>query len=599
MSRYPRLEEADLISIDIETQDPNLTTHGPSNYRTAIGRILGVAIAAGNHAEYYNYRHGHDLQYIKYVCELPVPKIGHSLIYDVDWLESEDIPVNGDLIDIMIAEALIDNNQESYKLDTIAQNYLKETKEDTEIINALHNIGVTPTKSKPAQNYLHLLLHDVVRPYAIQDVTIPLKVYPRMKRFMENMGLIDLFKLECELIRVLLYMRRIGVQYDVKKSLACTEEVNSIYKETVRLLKANYGNPNVNSAQEISYVFNKLGIAHPYTDKGNPSVTRDFLEHLIEEQNLEHYSVIDYFPLLVHNARRLGKSEGNYISGIRHNFMCSDNRTIRCTFHQTRDADNFGTVSGRFSCSKPNLQQITSKERDDFLGGLCRRPFIPEEGCDWVKIDYSQIEYRVIAHYAKGPGSNEIRESYNHDPTTDYHKYIQDLTGLIRPIAKNLNFGIAFGMGPGKMQKIYGWDDYKTWEILNTYHSNAPFVKYSMNDVGKVAKRRGYIRTILGRVAQLPSPRQSYIMFNRLIQGSAADLIKKSMVDIYKSGLLSECRLHLTVHDELDFSIPKGDKQLGIIEELQAIMSGAIELKVPIIAEASIGPNWGDVEKVA
>ena len=99
-------------------------------------------------------------------------------------------------------------------------------------------IGITPTKSKPAQNYLHLLPHDVVRPYAIQDVTIPLKVYPRMKRFMENMGLVDLFKLECELIRVLLYMRRIGVQYDTRKSLACTEEVNSIYKETVRLLKS-------------------------------------------------------------------------------------------------------------------------------------------------------------------------------------------------------------------------------------------------------------------------------------------------------------------------------------------------------------------------
>ena len=418
-----------------------------------------------------------------------------------------------------------------------------------------------------------------------------------MKRIMETMKLMDLFYLECDLLRVLLYMRHLGVQYDTEISELCSNEMLNILDRSKGLLQSNYGNPNVNSARDLAYLFDKYSIEYPLTDKGNPSITRDLLENLVEEQGYEHYSIHDYLPLLILNTKRITKSERDYLTGIRENYLSADDSTIRCTFHQVRDANNFGTVSGRFSCSKPNLQQITSKERDSFIGGLCRRPFVPLPDHDWVKIDYSQIEYRFMAHYASGPGSKEIRDNYNIDPDTDYHHYIQDLTGLARPIAKNLNFGIAFGMGVNKMRKIYGWDEYKAYETLNTYHENAPFVKYSMNDVGRVAKSRGYIKTILGRVSQLPDKEKTYIMFNRLIQGSAADLLKKTMVDIYKSGILYDCPLHLTVHDELDFSIPRTDKRDEYIKEIQHMMETAIPLKVPVKAEVSIGENWGDVEK--
>ena len=596
--RYPNLESAPIISVDIETYDPELSTKGPSNYRKPKGHILGVAIDVGDFAEYYDYSNEHDRQYIKDVMALPAPKIGHSLLYDVDWLQSEGIGVNGKLIDVMIAEALINNEKESYALDSIGRDYLQQTKEDTEIILALNKLGITPTKSRPAQNYLHMLDHDTVRPYALQDVHIPLGAWPRMERLLEHHSLDKLFDLESELIRVLLYMRQIGVPYDIDVSQQCTDKINEIYLDTKRRLKEDYGGVNVNSPQQVAYIFDKVGISYPYTEKGNPSFTREYLEQLIEQEELEHYSNVDYFPSLVYNARRLGKSERDYISGIRDNFLCADQKTIRCSFHQTRDANNFGTVSGRFSSSKPNLQQITSAERDDFLGGLCRRPFIPLPEHDWVKIDYSQIEYRFMAHYAKGPGSSEIRRSYNDDPDTDYHKYIVDLTGLDRPVAKNFNFGLAFGMGIGKMRRIYGWDEYKAYEMQETYHDNVPFVKFTMNDVGNVAKRRGYIKTILGRIAKLPDKRKAYVMFNRLIQGSAADLIKRAMVDIYKSGLLNYVSMHLTVHDENDFSIPKGAKQTELISELKHMMETAIPLRVPVIAEASIGPNWGDVEKI-
>lgn len=594
--RYPNLDNADLISVDIETRDPGLSSLGPSNYRKPGGHILGVAIAAGDHAEYYDWSKEGDQQYVKDTLSNNTPKIGHNLYYDVDWLESQGCPVNGELIDTMIAEALIDNTQASYTLDTVAHNYLQETKEDQEIIAYLATLNITPTKSRPAQDYLYLVPYEIVRKYAIQDVTIPLRSWPRMKRIMETMGVMDVFRMEQELTRVLLYMRRIGTPYSIGQSKICSQEVEGILFNSIKMIDKYYDNINPNSPAEVAPWFRKLGIPVPSTDKGNPSIKREYLEHLVEIEGLDHYSVHNYLPLLILNARRLGKSERDYITGIRENFVHND--TIRCSFHQTRDANNFGTVSGRFSSSKPNLQQITSKERDSFIGGLCRRPFIPLPDHDWLKIDYSQIEYRLMAHYAKGPGSNEIRANYNDDPTTDYHSYIVDLTGLERPIAKNLNFGIAYGMGVNKMKAIYGWDDYKAYEILETYHGNAPFIKYSMSDVSRVATSRGYIKTILGRRSQLKDKRKAYVMFNYLIQGSAADLMKKAMVDIYKSGVLDYAPMHLTVHDELGFSVPQGNKQLEIIKEIKHLMETAIPLRVPVVAEASIGPNWGDVEKL-
>ena len=598
--RYPDLSQLnrdEVISVDIETKDPDLKKYGPSNYRDPRGNILGVAIAAGNHAEYYNYSNEHDNNYIRDTLSLPNTKIGHSLLYDVGWLESDNIPVAGTLHDVMIAEALIDNTKPTYDLDSIGVDYLAETKSDQEIISALAARGIIPTKSHPVQDYLHLLPHDIVRPYAIQDVQIPLKAHKKQELIMRQMDLLDLYDMESKLLRVLLHMRRLGVPYDTDVSQQCSIEAKKIYDKSKYLIKKDYYDINPNSPKEIEFVFGKLDINVPFTDKGNPSITRAYLEHLIENEGLEKLSVADYLPLLVLNCRRLGKSEKDYIEGIRNNFLCSDGRTVRCTYHPTR-GEEYGTVSGRFSCSHPNLQQITSAERDSFIGGLCRRPFVPLPGCDWIKIDYSQIEYRFMAHYAKGPGSKEIRERYNNDPNTDYHAYIVELTGLHRPVAKNLNFGIAFGMGVQKMMAIYGWSEYKVREILETYHGNAPFIKYTMRDVERVSLLRGRIKTILKRVSHLTDKRKAYVMYNRLIQGSAADLMKKGMVDLLEAGMFDYMYPHLTIHDEIDFSVPKGNRQLELIKEAKYIMESAIDIRVPILAEVSIGPNWADVEKM-
>lgn len=258
------------------------------------------------------------------------------------------------------------------------------------------------------------------------------------------------------------------------------------------------------------------------------------------------------------------------------------------------------------NCAKMNLQQIPSydaKEKDDFkrwYTHLCRELFLPEENHDWLKIDYSQIEYRFMAHFACNAGPNDtsaddVRQAYIDKPDTDYHEMIQELTGLPRKLAKNLNFGVGYGMGKAHMSEFFGWDPDYCDEVLSTYHSRAPFVKATMNAVSAKARAQGFIRTFLKRRSRLTDPNKAYIMFCRLCQGSAADLTKQAMVNAWEAGIFDVLPLHLTVHDEIDCSMPRTPIGVEAAAELKNIMENALVLRVPIIAEAEIGPNWVDL----
>ena len=280
--------------------------------------------------------------------------------------------------------------------------------------------------------------------------------------------------------------------------------------------------------------------------------------------------------------------------------LCGDGR-IHCSFHATRN-DEYGARSGRFASANPNLQQIPSlggegfQGDDEYFGKLARGPFIPEDGHLWGKIDWSQIEYRNLAHFASGEGSDELRRKYNTDPETDYHQYVMDLTSLRRRPAKSLNFGIVFGMGAKKMVKTFGWSQEYCDDVLELYHSKAPYVKATMRAVERVAVRRGYIKTFLGRRSHLVADRESYKMLNRLLQGSAADQMKKAMIDSYAAGVFNILVPHLTVHDELNVSIPNNRNGREAFEAMHHIMETCATLRVPIRADAKVGKNWADAE---
>lgn len=597
---YPDLKDSKLISFDIETFDPMLIELGNGVYRKD-GNIIGVAIADENgFAEYYNIGHpgcekeirNKNLAYIKDVLSLPCDKLATNILYDMDWLENGyGIKINGRLNDVQVAEPLLDENSRKYNLDELGIKYLDRKKYKTEIdfYCEQHNL------KGDARKHLWRMPYSTVRPYAIEDVLMPIEIFSHQRSKLKEEELIPLYGMEMELIPLLLQMRKQGVLVDKNKISHGVKFLDHTITEGEIYLYNKYGEFNYNSSKQIAKLLDNLGVAYGYNrptekmlvrgiTKGNPCLDKEALTAINHDLTINIINVRTAYKIM----------NTFFINGF-HNHSV-DNR-IHCEFKPLK-SEIGGTKSGRFASARPNLQNIPAKEKA--FGDLCRSVFIPEPGCLWGKLDYSQIEYRLIAHYAEGPRSEEIREKYNNDPNTDYHKLVMDWTGTNRKDAKVLNFGMAYAMGAVSMSKKFGWELVKSEQLKALYNEEVPFVKFTRQRVTNVARKRGYIKTILNRrarVTQLMREQgKEYSMFNRLIQGSAADLLKKGMLDSYKAGIFNVLHPHLTVHDELDVSIPEAKEGHEAFMELKHLMEQAIKLKVPVTVDAEIGKSWGELE---
>ena len=601
-----------IIAVDIETKDPLLITKGPGVYRKD-GYICGVSLSNGELSEYYDINHPDtkhedkekNLNYIKDQLSGNNIKIFANGVYDLDWLiNGYGIKVNGQYEDIQIAEPLLDEYKSSYSLNSLATQYIGEGKKknDMQVWCDQHGIKLL-SKQSPVQ-HLWKMPVDIVRYYAEEDTRLTWLVFQKQIEKLKEQGLLDIYRLEMKLFPLLLQMRRQGVRIDTEKlnSLKIKlTDLDAMLQREINIL-ANK-DVNINSGKDLEKLFKKFNVSFNYEkptelmlskgkSQGNPKFNKDALssiKHPLANKILELRHIKTLLSLFVNQYPEF------IING-----------RIHAQFNQLK-SDDYGTVSGRFSSSNCNLQQVSGKEEEKYIksnnellnGKVIRQLFIPEENCDWLKFDYSQIEYRLIAHYALGEGSDSIRQRYNNDPHTDYHTELGILTGISdRKTVKTLNFGSAYGMGVKKMAETYNWNLEEAEEVYNLYHSRVPFVKETMNRVGLKAKKVGYIKTILNRSARLLNKDKAYVMFNRLIQGSAADLIKKAMVDAYDAGIYNILYPHLTVHDELDQSMPKTKEGYEAAKELKCIMENCIKLKVPIIAECEVGPNWGKLNKV-
>jgi len=364
------------------------------------------------------------------------------------------------------------------------------------------------------------------------------------------------------------------------------------WNEAEEKLFKQFGEFNLKSTTQLVPIFDSLGIPYPRTAKGNPSIDQVYLKRLAAD-GVE-------VPTLILEARKAGTVINNFLLGSYVNFL-TDGDLIHCSYYSTRIEQTGGmngTRSGRLSTAKPNLQQIPSPGVDTYLGQMARTPFVPFEGKVWGKIDYSQIEYRFLAHFAIGEGSDLVRSKYNNNPNQDYHQHIIDLTKLKRRFAKNLNFGVAYGMGAKHMAEYFQWDLEYAYDILKIYHKAAPYIKATSLKIQEVAERRGYIKTFLNRRSHLKDKSKSYTMFCRLLQGSAADLMKLSMVESHHRGLYDVLDLHLTVHDELDVSIPVSLEGAEAFIELKHAMEDCVDLKVPVKADMEIGSSWGSIKEI-
>jgi DNA polymerase I-like protein with 3'-5' exonuclease and polymerase domains len=285
-------------------------------------------------------------------------------------------------------------------------------------------------------------------------------------------------------------------------------------------------------------------------------------------------------------------------------------------FNQLR-SDAGGTVSGRFSSSKPNLQFISKHSEE---GRRVRSLFLADEGQRFYKLDYSQVEYRLAAHdaaTAKLRGADLVVESYRNDPNVDFHQQVADMVGTSRARAKAINFGLLYGMGVDTLCRQLGVDREEGERLLARYHERAPFVRPLAQGMLRQAERTGEVRTLMNRRRRFPwcfrkdgkdifvygnRPPYAhrafcYAALNARIQGSAADVLKKAMVDIWQSGVCAEIGVPaLTVHDELCGSFPDTPAGREAVRHVQHLMEHAVELAVPLKVDAGTGASWGQAK---
>ncbi len=600
---FPDLSKHDEIAIDLETKDPNLNTRMGSGSVVKNGDVVGISLAVPGWSGYYPIAHegggnmdrAKVLKWFQGVLSTPAIKIFHNAMYDVCWIRTLGLSINGKIVDTMIASALVDENQMRYDLNNCSKRYTGKTKNETSLYEAAKSWGVDPKAE------MYKLPAIYVGAYAEKDAEITLELWQELKKEIIHQDLNSIFQLETELFPCLVDMRFLGVRVDVEQAHKLKEELLEEEKECLQLVKKETQvNVQIWAARSIAQVFEKLHLPFDRTEKtDSPSFTKNFL------QNHPH-------PLVkrIARAREINKAHTTFIDTIlKHSYK----GRIHAEINQLR-GDNGGTVTGRFSYSNPNLQQIPARNKE--LGPRIRSLFVPEEGHTWGCFDYSQQEPRLVVHYATLQnlyGVDDVLEAYK-EGNADFHDIVADMAEIPRSQAKTINLGLFYGMGKNKLQAELGVSKEKAEGLFRQYHSKVPFVKQLMDNVMQRAQDSGKIRTLLGRLCRfhLWEPNQfgihkalphdaalmehgpgikrayTYKALNRLIQGSAADMTKKAMINLHKAGITP----HIQVHDELDISVK--DKQQA--ELIKNVMEDAVSLEVPNKVDYESGPNWGTIK---
>jgi DNA polymerase I-like protein with 3'-5' exonuclease and polymerase domains len=599
---FPDLSGYDEIAIDLETRDPGIKDTGPGYIRKH-GEVVGIAVAVDGWCGYYPIAHETPpnmdkaivTKWIKKQCSYEDKNyIFHNAFYDVGWLKAMGVDIKGKIIDTLIAAPLVDENRFRFDLNSLSKDYLQESKSETQLYEAAKMWGLDP------KGEMWKLPASHVGEYAEQDAAVTLKLWHHLRGEIQKQNLVNIFELETDLFPVLFEMKQRGVRVDLEKAEGIKNDLLSKEKKLLTSIK-KLTNQDVEvwAAASVAKAFDALKIKYDRTPTGQPKFDKNFLA--------THDSPL---AKMVVEAREINKARTTFIESITKH---SHRGRIHAEIHQMR-SDQGGTVTGRFSYSNPNLQQIPA--RHAILGPLIRSIFIPEKDCEWGIFDYSQQEPRLVVHYASMKhftGASKFVDSYREDETTDFHTMVSEMADIPRKQAKTINLGLFYGMGKGKLMSQLGVNLETASDLLAAYNERVPFVKQLMNDTMNKAGKKGYLSTLEGRRCRfdlweptnewgqkalpLTEAQQqygesmikrawTYKALNRLIQGSAADQTKKAMLELAKEGYLA----HIQVHDELDFSVASEQDK----DKIKDIMENCVKLEVPSKVDVECGDNWGD-----
>ena len=625
----PDLSGEKIIAVDVETRAPHLRDLGPGWAREE-GNLIGIAVAASEWSAYLPIAHEGGgnmakdivLRWLQDQLNHGMSVVFHNAQYDLGWLLTEGIEVKGKILDTMIAAPLLDENRFSYSLNALGATYLGQRKAEEELRRAASQHGVD------AKAEMWKLPAERVAGYAEMDASLTFRLWDVLHRKLIEDDCERILDVELSLLPMIFEMKKRGVKVDVDRAEQTKDFLEGKEK---KLLKEIKDETDVHlepwNAKSLAMVFDSLGLGYERTAKSDaPSFTKHFLkthDHPIAHKILE--------------IREYNKANTTFVDTILNH---QHNGRIHCQFNQLR-SDEGGTVSGRFSSSNPNLQQVPSRHPE--IKKLIRGLFVPEDGCRWGSFDYSAQEPRWLMHYASlTPATRdnekvqEIVGLYQKDDL-DFHQLVADMANVERNHAKTINLGIMYGMGIGKLAQTLGDIPFEEAKSLrNEYDEKVPFIRGLASSVMDIASKRTEIRTLLGRKCRFPmrelkgyskerkapihvdrleerwrdvlntpvedrdknwkslDPDRYQVAFvykalNRLIQASAADQTKQAMKDCMDRGHWPM----LTVHDELCFSI-ESDEQ---VEEIRSLMENcAPGLTIPSKVDVGLGENWGSAK---
>lgn len=566
----------------------------------------GYSVSDGKEAVYIPVRHGSNNIEMVDTFEHNLAKcikshtgkiVGHNIKFDAHFSENHGINLGNKLTDTMVMEALLDEHQRSYALESVSKRHNITPKKGKDLYaHIAQQFGVKPTRD--AMAHFHSLSGDdpMAVEYAEGDTITTKQLYEAQKKDLYAQQLDVVVGLENELTYVLQKMERRGIKVDPEEAEKAKINVEKLYEDAYGKLMVVGDDPldvttiNIRSNKDLKQYFEMCDIddwpmtaatkTHP---EGQASFNKDFLATTDEGINIL-------------NVRKYATLKSNFLDKLDiHTYKGK----IHTTFNQTI-GETHGTRFGRLSSNNPNKQQVP--KRDAELGRIYRRMFVPYDDFFLIEYDYSQAEPRLYSHYSDEPA---LIKGYNSTPYVDMHQIAANYMGVSRDLAKNLNLGIMYTMGPKKLAVKLGISYKQARAILDKWMATFPRVSnYDRNNPGftqkaqRVAQDRGYVKTILGRRARFPDPDFAYRAANRIIQGGSADILKYKMVELDRylvsNNLEDVCKMILTIHDSILLEIHKDHKHLipvvsNILEKVQV---PPFNLKIPFIADYKFGSNW-------
>ncbi len=580
-----KLEQSELIAFDTETTS--------LDYMRAQLVGLSFSIEAGE-AAYVPVAHDYEgapeqlsrelvLEKFKPLLEDPDrPKLGQNIKYDKNVLANYDINLMGIAHDSMLESYVLDSTASRHDMDSLALNYLQRT--------TTHYEDVAGKGSK--QIPFNQVAIEEAAPYAAEDADITLQLHQNFwPELQQNKKLQHVYEtLEIPLLSVLSQVERNGVVVDAdmlaQQSLELESRLGELEQQAHDLAKQTFNIGSPKQIQKILYEDMQLPILAK-TPKGQPSTAESVLQELAQDYDL---------PRLILDYRSLSKLKSTYTDKLPGQIN-GDTGRVHTSYHQAVAA------TGRLSSSDPNLQNIPIRTEE---GRRIRQAFIAPENRVLLAADYSQIELRIMAHLSQDKGLldafSQNEDVHRNTAAEVFATTVDEVSNDQRRAAKAINFGLIYGMSPFGLAKQLGITRSEAKKYVDRYFEHYPDVKNYMEITREQAREQGYVETVFGRRLYLPeinarnAVRRQYAertAINAPMQGTAADIIKRAMIDIQAclNKDYPDVKLIMQVHDELVFEM-SGDMAEALKSKITNIMTNAAELSVPLLVDIGTGDNW-------